>query len=603
MVIQVRQKLDPSSKDDTPAVILKGLHFAHSCVSSRRLKISRASTGNVAGKTPSHLPPREHWCTESQSADAQALGNKMRTKTENQPCRKLEADSIFVQAPACWNADSEIQPRYRNKRHHGMKWPNLLLICVVVLLVAKTAKGYEDSRPHVCLIGAGITSATISHFLTKTTLDPAPRITVFEKSAKMGGRIASVELQTKYNSVKFEAGASIIAESNQLMSYFADFLNLSRTSPPDRTLGLWDGSAFSVRTVANSPWRSRMAFAKRYGVSLVRMRLFVSDLLSRYAQVYPKDGAGTDWRACETVEELFGRSEGLYNLTQIGFAEVVAEKFLPLFGSEMVAAVTRVNYGQDPAEMNGFSGSVALAGSGTDLWAVHGGNVQVVNGLLARSGAEVLLNTPVRRVVLKEERGKKLLELQTGSKRWTCDAVVLATPFELAEIAVPDDIAKLLDVGRTFQRTYATFVMGVLNERTFGADPPDSVLTTENVSEPFTSIGKSWNGNDTDEPPIFKIFSKNSLDESAMQRIFEQGAKKLVEFPWLAYPKFHAPESFPKFTVDMDGSMLIYTSPIESAGSAMEMSAVSGANAAALIRKKLGLTPQAESKVADKEEL
>lgn len=485
-----------------------------------------------------------------------------------------------------------------------MIWPNLLLfICIAVLLVVKTANGYEDSRPHVCLIGAGITSAAISHFLTKTPLNPAPRITVFEKSAKVGGRIATVGLQTKLKNVKIEAGASIIAESNQLMSYFTDFLNLSRISPAGRTLGLWDGTAFSIRTVAGSPWRNRMAFSKRYGLSLVRMRLFVSDLLSRYAQVYPKDGVGAEWRACETVEELFDRAEGLYNLTQVEFADVVADNFVAQFGSEMVAAVTRVNYGQDPAEMNGFSGAVALAGSGADLWAVHGGNVQVVIGLLARSGAEVLLNTPVRGVVLKEEQGKKLLEVRTENKGWTCDAVVLATPFELSEIALPDDITKSLDVGRKFQRTYTTFVRGVLNERTFGADPPDSVLTTENVSETFTAIGKSWSDNDAEEPPIFKIFSKESLDEKAMERIFGEGAEKLAEFPWLAYPKFQAPENFPRFTVDMGGSAFIYTSPLESAGSAMEMSAVSGANAAALIKKKLELTPEAENKVVDKEEL
>lgn len=474
---------------------------------------------------------------------------------------------------------------------------------LAALFVTTTVYASEDDRPNVCLVGAGITSATISHFLTKEPLQPAPRILVFEKSAKVGGRIATVELQTKHKTVKVEAGASIIAQSNQLMAYFTQFLNLTRRSPPDRTLGLWDGKQFLLRTVAGSPTRNKMTFARRYGLSLVRMKRYVGDLLASFGNVYPRDGAGAEWRACETFEELFDQSPGLYNLTQIDFSQVIDENFGAQFGSELIAAVTRVNYGQDPAEMNGFSGAVALAGSGADLWAVEGGNVQVVEGLFASAGVQLLLNKSVQRILSKEWDGKKTLEVQADGDSWTCDLVALAAPYELTDITLPKGLAEALDVDRKFHRTYAAFVRGFLNEDTFGSNPPDNVLSTEGVSEPFTSIGKAWSGNHGEEPPIFKVFSKTSLNEEALTRIFRDEAEVLAEFPWLAYPKFNAPEAFPKFIADLDGGCIVYTSPIESAASAMEMSAVSGANAAALIKLKLGLTSVTSGPAHGKDEL
>lgn len=56
----------------------------------------------------------------------------------------------------------------------------------------------------------------------------------------------------------------------------------------------------------------------------------------------------------------------------------------------------------------------------------------------------------------------------------------------------------------------------------------------------------------------------------------------------LSVSKFSPPEVFSSFRIAKSAA-IFYTAPIESAASAMEMSALSGRNAAGLVRKALGL--------------
>lgn len=475
--------------------------------------------------------------------------------------------------------------------HEDMSSTTLLFIAALLIQanIFQTSDASQETSPHICLIGAGITAATISHFLTEPTLTPTPHITVFERSSRVGGRVATVTLPTAHKLVDIEAGASIIADANLLMHYFVDTLKLTRRSTEARTLGLWDGNEFVFRTVSGEgATRSKLRFAKRYGLSLVRMQRYVAEMLEKYGRVYPAHGAGAEWEAYASAQDLFQRSGMLYNLSQLSFAEVMKQKFSARLYSELVAAITRVNYGQDPSQINAFAGSVALAGSGNALWAVSEGNVRVVQGLLERSGVEILMNTTVQSVKAQAVDGRYVYKLESKNNTWTCNAVVLAAPYELSGIKLPRELKDEVDVKRTFRKIVATFVRGFLNTSTFGMEPPDAVLTIEGVTEPFTSIGTVWTGNG-DEPPIFKVFSSDLLDRKSLERMFKEGAEVLATYPWLAYPNYSPPTEVPNFVSAAFGETFIYTSPLESAGSAMEMSAVSGANAAALLRRALRL--------------
>lgn len=253
--------------------------------------------------------------------------------------------------------------------------------------------------------------------------------------------------------------------------------------------------------------------------------------------------------------------------------------------------------------MNALSGSVALAGSGKQLWAVKGGNAQLVQHLIQQSNAQLLLNTTVHSVQHFNQESTQAYKLTAGPDTYTCDAVVLAAPFELANISWPTHLANAMNVGRTFHRTVATFVRGTLNTETFGGDPPESILTVKDVNGPFTSIGMVWKPDGADQHPVFKVFSHQSLDSKAIAHIFAPGAYVISSIPWMAYPDFSPPEKFAKFVIEDDQRLLLYTSPLESAGSAMEMSAISGANAAALLIERLGLKATTTRENEDKEEL
>jgi prenylcysteine oxidase / farnesylcysteine lyase len=475
-----------------------------------------------------------------------------------------------------------------------------LLYAIIFCSTARAEPCEALREKHVCVVGGGMAAASTAHFLAQST--SPPRVTVFETSDRVGGRIASIELGKKMYA---EAGASVIAAENKLVASFANLLGLphakrvtydSRSesgSKRNKYMGIWDGEEFRIVTIGSS-WLDPLLMIWRYGLSLLKMKRHVSALLNAFDGLYFGDDC-----CDETVEELLERrAPGLYALTQQSFASSLADSLSPLLSSELVSAITRVNYGQDVDEMSGLAGAVSIAGSGGGLWSVEGGNVQLVEGLLARANATTIVNLNARvERVRRAGRGDAGFVLQIvssdGSDNFdaACDAVVIATSFEMAGLTVDADIVHppLWIVGRSFQRTIATFIRGRLRPSYFGlADgegTPTLVVTTAHAPTPFTSIGRIGD--------FAKVFSKELLTAEILADIFEDGAEVVQTFDWLAYPKFQAMgEKFARFQM-ADG--IFYTSTIESAASAMEMSAISGRAVAALVTRSLEMQPRTQS--------
>lgn len=460
---------------------------------------------------------------------------------------------------------------------------------------------------HVCVIGAGISGSVVAHYLSD--LNPKPQVTVFEKSSQVGGRIQLIHGCSDGEPI--EAGASIIANNNLLLRSFVELLGLQRRTKPrlnetSATLGLWD-SRINDLILETSTYKlvSMFRMVSRYGFSLLQSRRFVNMLFTRYNDLYPSSGnpvSISSWKASSTPQSLLQRVN-LFNLTQQSLNDSdhgMSDRFV----NEMIAAVTRVNYGQDPHDMHALVGAVALAGAAHDLWSVDGGNVQVVSGLLKRSRATLRLSTRVDSVrrstqpphaytlhISSSSATNSVDEKQT--EEVLCDAVVLAAPAELANISLPHDIADIVDVKRSFQQTVATFVKGQVRANMFRANKhngenhslklPPSILSIS--GDDFTSLGKQC-----DYPSIWKVFSRQVINQTDVDRLFEKGAVVLNQFPWLAYPKFRIPERFAPFDCDEVQHAFFYTSPLESAGSAMEMSSLAAANVAALIRDRFKLS-------------
>lgn len=492
------------------------------------------------------------------------------------------------------------------------------VVTVIVLLLAclpTTVLATASSPARICIIGAGIASASTAHFLTHTSTPL--QITVFEKTHRPAGRVRSLRLS---DTPAYEAGASIIASSNRFMQYFVNILNLTGKTKPDTQMGLWNGSHFIFRTSASTP-TTLLALFRRYGLSPLVMRRLVRRLLSQYDKLYPTRFHLSHLHPFASVQDLLIRAPDLFPMSQISLHKLALQHFSPPFIFEMVSAIVRVNYGQDVARMNGLSGAVGMAGSGAELWGVEGGNERVIEGLLTQSKVDLRLNTTVRvvrRVDSSGSRGRYVLSTTTShtapdnpadtppagphdeSAETVCDAVVLAAPYELSGLDVPSHMHKRMDVGRQFQRTVATFVRGTVNQSLFGDNPPGTILTVDGVdNEGFTSMGCAT-ANASASNSVWKIFSRETIPHDVLSKLFGTDVQVLASFPWLAYPQFSPPERFADFDVD-NGGAFFYTAPIESAGSAMEMSALAGANAAALVRERLGLNVDAN--VANKDEL
>jgi prenylcysteine oxidase / farnesylcysteine lyase len=194
--------------------------------------------------------------------------------------------------------------------------------------------------------------------------------------------------------------------------------------------------------------------------------------------------------------------------------------------------------------MNGLSGAVAIAGSGGGLWSARGGNQQVPARVLAAANVTLVLNTRIASLTAAPPpdaaHPRYTPHDATGAAHPPCDAVVLAAPLEHGNNA---DLLSAVapraawDVGRAYQRTVTTFVRGAASRATFGADPPEAVLTTAGAAAPFSSLARVRRAGDGPAGDYYKVFSRAPLDGAAVGALFERGARVVAQFDWLAYPQ------------------------------------------------------------------
>lgn len=268
--------------------------------------------------------------------------------------------------------------------------PSTVLPCLLSLLLLSLSSlsllSASPSESTVCIIGSGISGASLAHFLRKYSPAPVGEIRVFERNAVVGGRMATVTI----GGDTFESGASIIHPKNYHLSNFTSLLKLKRRlgdgdGDDCDSLGVWDGKRFVVKTLRSDSkfpivnkavsLINTVKLFWRYGFSLLRMQSFVETMLNNFLKLYESSD----------TRPVFGRVEdmlkwsGLYNLTRRTLEEELIDAGLsPLLIQELVTVITRINYGQS-VRMSGLAGAVSLAGSGGGLWAVEGGNWQMAD--------------------------------------------------------------------------------------------------------------------------------------------------------------------------------------------------------------------------------
>uniref|UniRef100_A0A0E0KXA5 Prenylcysteine lyase domain-containing protein n=1 Tax=Oryza punctata TaxID=4537 RepID=A0A0E0KXA5_ORYPU len=464
----------------------------------------------------------------------------------------------------------------------SMPMPTLLLL--LLLLHGHGGAGAGD----ICIVGSGISGSSTAFFLTNyTTALSGAQLRVFERRAKVGGRLATVTVAGDH----FEAGGSIIHPQNLHVRRFADLLGLAaKADGDDDWLGIWDGRRFVFQTLRPLPpgtsWLRRKLHAlvnslrlfKRYGLSLLKMDRFVQEMLQRFMLYYN----GFESRPVfDTVEEMLKWS-GLYGLTRRTLeAELLDAGLNSQTISELVTVITRINYGQS-ASISGLAGAVSLAGSESGLWAVKGGNWQLAAGLLKAANATLHLQEGIDSI---EYAGDNYILKSNKGHEYSCVATVVATPLDEVNITFSPPISI---PARKTQHTHATFVRGILNPKFFGlssvSDIPELIGTMEVPEIPFSSISilKKYSEQDM----TYKVFSRVKLNDSLLDQIFSR-RKETIRINWPAYPHYEAPEVFAP--IILDDKQLYYVNTFESAASAMETGAVAAENVARLLIARLRL--------------
>lgn len=177
----------------------------------------------------------------------------------------------------------------------------------------------------------------------------------------------------------------------------------------------------------------------RYGYNApLRTRAIVQSMTDTIKALYAPDTPHFA-NLTSLVKELNWTS--LVSQTAADFLD--AEGINPQWTRELVEAATRVNYAQNVDNIHALGALCSLAATGAS--SVKGGNYQVFEQFVRRSGASVYLNTTV--TALAYDRDTALWRVSTHEQSpvpLAYRAIVLAAPYHQASIRFsPSDIAEI----------------------------------------------------------------------------------------------------------------------------------------------------------------
>ncbi|XP_054442787.1 prenylcysteine oxidase 1 isoform X2 [Pteronotus mesoamericanus] len=417
------------------------------------------------------------------------------------------------------------------------------LLVLGLLLCSCVCPGITELRAppdKIAIIGAGIGGTSAAYYL-RQKFGKDVKIDVFERG-QVGGRLATMTVQGQ----EYEAGGSVIHPLNLHMKRFVKDLGLSTVQSSGGLVGVSNGetlvfeeSSWFIINIIKLIWQ--------YGFQPLRLHMWVEDILDKFMRIYRYQSHDYAFSSIENLLHSLGGDDflGMFNRTLLETLQKAgfSEKFL----NEMVAPINRVNYGQG-TDLNGFVGNPT-----------------------------------------------KMYEIvyQTGSDTHSnfYDIVLVATPLnqKMSNITFLNFDPPIEEFHQYYQHIVTTLIKGKLNSTTFTSRALEkfdlsTILTTDNSDLFINSIGiVSSVKNDNPQPSadgayVWKIFSHETLTKEQILKLF-LSHEYVTKQQWLAYPHYKPPEKSPSIILH---DQLYYLNGIESAASAMEMSAIAAHNAALL---------------------
>lgn len=459
-----------------------------------------------------------------------------------------------------------------------------------------SAPELQDPPKKIAVVGAGI-GGTATAFYLRQEFGPGVKIDVFEPGT-VGGRLATV----KMGDYEYETGGSVIHPLNLHMKQFIEKLGIPPRKDVPTKMAIFDGREL---TFEESDWFiiNFIRLLWRYGFSFLRMQMWVESILDKFMRIYQYQQYGYSFTSVERLLHAMGGDDFLTLMNQTLEETMRSEGFSQVFINEIVAPITRVNYGQS-VRIDAFVGAVSLAGADSGLWAIDGGNKKVCSGLLYHSKSE-LIPARVTSISVKVRPSKTgptstFYELnyadESGSAHALYDIVVIAAPLHQGKSditfsgfspPIPSHYP-----GR-YHQTVSTLVHGMLNTSYLGTselaseftvsdilttDSKDSVINSLSSIDPV-HIPPGYRRPPASQTKVWKVFSPQPLSQEQLKGMFLSW-DSVSETRWMAYPSYRPPHrKTPPFILH---DRMYYLSAVEWAASAMEMSAISARNVALL---------------------
>ena len=425
--------------------------------------------------------------------------------------------------------------------------------------------------------------------------------------------------------------------------------------------GIFDGDGWPLNTAGLSPLQRKLRLLWRYNFDLLKVDRACEAALTKFAEL-PKLLESTDPDTFYASPNAIWEALGLQNAVNSTFDEyldylgVAADKgfirslLFPGQGSlrrELLDAINLVNYNQGTKRINGLVGLGSFAATSGGLFSVKGGNNKIIGSARRQANSTnhkkcngsrniEYLNRKVATVVGSVD-GFVLYsdEEEIGN----FDLVVLAAPIQQTKAAfliqsqndpavlqtmplggLIDAHAMETEDGHTLlptelsgsaKRPYTQVVTtivsnGKLNHTRFLLDEenlPRSIMFTENGKASLYNISAI---SEITPHGIFKIFSQDVLEDSALQSIFGRDARVEVVKIWGgkyggATPDYQGEGTSTPFLlfdaasglIGHSKSALYYTNAMEQSSLAcMEISAIGAKAVAKLIAQRLNLLPE-----------
>ncbi|KAF9901072.1 hypothetical protein EC991_006558 [Linnemannia zychae] len=410
----------------------------------------------------------------------------------------------------------------------------------------------------VAIIGAGAGGSSTAFYLqqllepegeslNKHKLLHPTTITIFDQSDKIGGRCqvffttnpANPEKNLREQELAVEVGASIFVKVNHHLADSAKDFGLKVKKLDDELLAIWDGDEFLF---VESSWKfwSILKGLARWGFAPIKLQRLLKTTLDGLLSFYSSPESYT------SIHE-FATAHNLHNEASLLTDQYLESNGIGLaYSQEVVEVATRVNYGSNLDEIHALGALVTMAAD--DAQQIEGGNFQIFEGMVAKSGAEVRLETKIARVRRLEPQGEGEepqfeVTTTTGHKQ-IFDYIVLAAPIESTSIDFDISLPPLPKVD--YRTIHATFVRGYINPSYFftpsspvrssqpSADKlPTHILSTKSRSE-FTSL--SVQARLSTGETITKIFSPEAVSTDLLNRLYTNRTW-VKHKEWKAYPK------------------------------------------------------------------